>query len=80
MLGSMFLVYGCVLASEMGSDLCVKSNVKVLQWEKGREERKKAKGREKGGKEGRGEVKMCGEEREKNNEKGGPPKEMCFRR
>ena len=54
--GSMFLVDSSVFAREMGNGLYVEPGVKVLEWEEGKSKGEKAKRREKGGKEGRGEV------------------------
>ena len=54
--GSMFLVDSSVLARKVGNGLCVEPGVKVLEWEEGKSVGEKAKRREKGGKEGGGEV------------------------
>ena len=54
--GSMFLVDSSVFAREVGDRLYVEPGVKVLEWEEGKNKREKTERREKGGKEGRGEV------------------------
>ena len=50
--GSMSLVDGCVFAREVGDSLCVKPDVKMLEWEEGKSKGEKAKGREEGRKKG----------------------------
>ena len=78
--GSMSLVDGCVFAREVGDSLCVKPDVKMLEWEEGKSKGEKAKGREKGGKKGRGEVKMCSTKRGENDKKRDLSKKIGFLR
>ena len=52
----MFLVDSSILAREVGNGLYVEPDVKVLEWEEGKNKGEKTERREQGGKEGWGEV------------------------
>ena len=54
--------------------------MEVLEWEKEKRKGKKAKGGEKGGKKGRGEVKMCSTKRGENDKKRDLSKKIGFLR